>query len=140
MRNQRHFKESQSNSMSDKCVSHRHQHRSRIYYTCGMLQECRHPDYPGCIWRTDDSGLSGLDMRSMFRLNSGILRIFELGEWNLNLNSSDCRASKIIYNDIKLEPISWELNLKNRLFNFCAGVCVGGHRPTNFSHISKDAQ
>merc|ERR1711990_1084816 len=48
--------------------------------------------------------------------NSGNFRIFEPSEWNLNLNSSDCRASKIIYSDTKLEPISWELNLKNRLF------------------------
>ena len=58
----------------------------------------------------------------MSRLNSGNFRIFEPSEWNLNLNSSDCRASKIIYNDTKLEPISWELNLKNPLFNFCVGV------------------
>jgi len=33
------------------------------------------------------------------RLNSGIFRIFELSELNLNLNGSDCRASKIICND-----------------------------------------
>ena len=58
----------------------------------------------------------------MSRLNTGNFRIFEPSEWNLNLNSSDCRASKIIYNDTKLEPISWELNLKNPLFNFCVGV------------------
>ena len=35
----------------------------------------------------------------MHRLNSGIFRIFELREWSLNLNSSDCRASKIIFGD-----------------------------------------
>ena len=35
----------------------------------------------------------------MIRLNSGIFRIFELREWDLNLNSSDYRASKIIFND-----------------------------------------
>ena len=51
----------------------------------------------------------------MHRLNSGIFRIFESRTWNLNLNNSDCRASKIISNDIKLEPIFWELNLKNQL-------------------------
>ena len=33
------------------------------------------------------------------RLNSGIFKIFELREWNLNRNSSDCRASKIILNN-----------------------------------------
>ena len=40
------------------------------------------------------------------RLNTGIIRIFELIAWNLNLGNSDCRASKIIKNDTKLEPIS----------------------------------
>jgi len=35
----------------------------------------------------------------IFRLNSGIFRIFELSKLNLNLNSSDRRASKIIFND-----------------------------------------
>ena len=74
------------------------------------------------------------------RLNSGNFRIFEPCEWNLNLNSSDCRASKIIYNDIKLEPISWELNLKNPVLNTCVGVSVGGHPRANFSHTAKDAQ
>ena len=76
----------------------------------------------------------------MHRLNSGIFRIFESSTWNLNPNSSDCRASKIISNDIKLEPIFWELNLKNQLFNFCVGIWVGDHPRTNFSHRPKDAQ
>ena len=58
------------------------------------------------------------------RLNSGNLRTFEC---NLNLNSSDCRALKIIFNDTKLESISWELNIINRLLDFCVGVLVGGH-------------
>ena len=53
---------------------------------------------------------------NMDRLNSGIFRIFKVSVQNLNLNSSDCRALKIITNDTKLEPISWELNLKNPLF------------------------
>ena len=78
--------------------------------------------------------------RFMIRLNSGILMIFEPIERNLNLNASDCRASKIIPNDTKLEPISWELNLKNPLFNFCLGVWVRGHDATNVSHIPKSAQ
>ena len=76
----------------------------------------------------------------MNRLNSGIFRIFELREWNLNLNSSDCRASKIIYNDTKLEPIPWEQTRENSLLNFCVGVSVRGHDGTKFFHISKDAQ
>ena len=42
---------------------------------------------------------------SINRLNP---RIFELSEWNLNMDSSDFRASKIISNDTKLEPISSE--------------------------------
>ena len=74
------------------------------------------------------------------RLNSGIFRILELSELNLNLNSLDCKASKIISNDTPLEPISWELNVGNQCFNFCVGVGVGGQDATNFSHISKDAQ
>ena len=37
-------------------------------------------------------------------------------------NSSDCRASKIIFNDTQLEPISWELNVGNQLLNFCVFV------------------
>ena len=41
----------------------------------------------------------------MNRLNSGIFRIFEIRGWNLNLISQYCRASKIIWNDTKLEPI-----------------------------------
>ena len=33
---------------------------------------------------------------------------------------------KIINNDTKLEPISWELNLKNPLLKFCVGAWVVG--------------
>ena len=74
------------------------------------------------------------------RLNSGIFTIFELSELNLNLNSSDCRARKIISNDTKLEAIPWELDDGNPLFKFCVGVWVRGQDGTNFSHISNDAQ
>ena len=74
------------------------------------------------------------------RLNSGIFRIFDPREWNLNLNSSDCRASKIIWNVTKLGPISWELNIEYPIFNFCVGVWVGEHHRANFSHKPKDAQ
>ena len=42
------------------------------------------------------------------RLNPEIERIFELSVWNLNLNSSDFRAYKIIWNDIKVDPFSWK--------------------------------
>ena len=56
------------------------------------------------------------------------------------MTSSDCRASKIIWHDTKLEPIPWVLNIENHLFSICVGVWVGGHHATNFSHISKDAQ
>ena len=73
----------------------------------------------------------------MTRLDSGI---FEFSESKLNVNSSDYRASKIISNDTELEPIPWEPNMKNPIFHFCVGVCVGGHPPTNFSHVLKDAQ
>ena len=61
----------------------------------------------------------------MNRLNLGIFRIFELSTLNFNPNSSDT----------KLGPISWELNLKNQILNFCVGVGVGGHDATNFSYI-----
>ena len=63
----------------------------------------------------------------MTRLNSGIFRIFELRDWNLNLNNWDCRASKIIWNDTKAEQISWEINIENSIFIFCVGVWVGGY-------------
>ena len=75
----------------------------------------------------------------MIRLNSGIFRIFKVSVQNLNLNSSDCRALKIITNDTKLEPISWELNLKNSCFFICVGVWVRGQDAANFWHVSKDA-
>ena len=42
------------------------------------------------------------------------------------MNSSDCRASKIITNDTEAEAISWVPNTENSLFNFCVGVWVGG--------------
>ena len=75
----------------------------------------------------------------MGRLNSGIFSSFEPKEWNLNLNSSDCSAWKMIKNDAKLESISWDLKIENRFLNFCVGVWVGGHLATIFSQRSKDA-
>ena len=77
---------------------------------------------------------------TMIRLNSGTFWSFDLSKWKSNRTCSDCRASKIIANDTKPEPISLELNIENRIFNFCVGVWVGGHEATNFLHISKDAQ
>ena len=47
--------------------------------------------------------------RDMLRLNSEIFTIFDPGEWHLILKSSDYRAWKIIWNDAKLGPFSWEL-------------------------------
>ena len=34
----------------------------------------------------------------------------------------------------------FSLNILNPLLNFCVGVLVGGHIPTNFSYESKDAE
>ena len=59
--------------------------------------------------------------RSMRRLNAGIFRNFELSEWSFNLNYSDCRASKMIWNHTKLKPISQEMNIENWFLNFCVG-------------------
>ena len=58
----------------------------------------------------------------MVRLNSGIFMVFEPSEWNLILNSPDCRVSKSIWKDIKLGPISWEPNMENSLSSVCVGV------------------
>ena len=74
----------------------------------------------------------------MSRLNSGIFWSFDLIKLKSNMTSSDCRASKIIWNDTKLEPISWEQNAGNPLFIVCVGVWVGGHPLTNFSHRPKE--
>ena len=91
-----------------------------------------------CITGSPESGMlaeRNSEGWHMNRLNLGIFRIFGLSTWNLNPNSSDCRAYKIIYNYTKLGPISWELNLKNQILNFCVGVGVGEHDATNFSYI-----
>jgi len=45
----------------------------------------------------------------------------------------------MIWNDSKVEPISWEIGKKLR-FNFCVGVWVGEHPLAYFWHVSKDAQ
>ena len=76
----------------------------------------------------------------MSGLNSGILRIFELSEFHIKLNDSDCRAWKIISNDTLIEPISWELLVENQNFNLRVGVWVGGQPSTNFKYFFKDAQ
>ena len=41
-------------------------------------------------------------------------------------SESDCRASEIMLNDTKLEPISWELKIGNPISNVCLGVWVCG--------------
>ena len=56
----------------------------------------------------------------------------------LILNSSACRALKIIRNDIKVGTISWDLTAENPYFNFCVSENVGGQLATNFLHESKD--
>ena len=59
--------------------------------------------------------------RAMCRFNSGIL----LTLWKrFNQDSSNCRASKIILNGAKFEPISWEPKRGNPPSNLCVGVSV----------------
>ena len=53
---------------------------------------------------------------------------------NINLNTLDCRASKIIKNDTNF------LGNENPILNFYVGIWVGGHPPANVSHGSKGAQ
>ena len=55
-------------------------------------------------------------------LNSGIFCIIELSPWYLNVDSSDCRAAEIIYNDTNVESISWtskiHFNIENPFLIF----------------------
>ena len=67
------------------------------------------------------------------RLNSGIFRIFNLRVWNLDLTSSDCRASEIIWNDTEPDAVSWESRRENSIFNFRVGKTVCGHRPASLN-------
>ena len=85
-----------------------------------------------CLWLK----MMVTDLRCWWRNH---FRIFEPSEWNLNLNRSDCIASKIIPNDTKLELTSLVLSIQNQTLNFCVGVCVcvGGHHRTNFSYRPK---
>ena len=72
------------------------------------------------------------------RLNSGNFGIFYASESIYILNSSACRALKIISNDSKIGTISWDLKGENRCFNFCVGQNVGGfsYRLSNiFNHL-----
>ena len=69
----------------------------------------------------------------MYRLNSGIFSIFNLRAWNLDLTSSDCRASEIISNDTEPDAISWESRRENSIFNFRVGKTVCGHRPASLN-------
>ena len=66
-------------------------------------------------------------VRYMVRLNSGKFAIFYPSESILILNSSVCRALKIIMNDIKVGEIPWDFKVKNPGFKFCVGDCVGGY-------------
>ena len=67
------------------------------------------------------------------RLNSGIFSIFNLRVWNLDLTSSDCRASEIIWNDTEPDAISWESRRENSIFNFRVGKTMCGHRPASLN-------
>lgn len=63
----------------------------------------------------------------MTRLNFEIFRIFELSELNLNLNSSDSEASKIIRNNTKLEHIYQILRMRLGRWQ----ICSPGIKPTH---------
>ena len=74
------------------------------------------------------------------KLNSGIFCSFDPREWNLNLNSSDCRALKSIKTipnpDQFPENWKWKIHIKTFAWAFWAS------NPTlssNFSHRSKGA-
>ena len=49
----------------------------------------------------------------------------ELSEWRLNLDSSNRRASKIIWNDTNPEPTFCELHVKNLLLSSCVVLRCG---------------
>ena len=68
--------------------------------------------------KTYFEGLKSQEIVPIYRLNSGILMIFKIRVWNLALNGSDCRTSKNISNDTKLEPISWDLDVGNPFSTF----------------------
>ena len=53
------------------------------------------------------------------------------------MTRSDCRASKIIWNDTKLEPVSWVLNIENHLFSIYVGVWVRGRMRQTFDIYKK---
>ena len=74
------------------------------------------------VWESQVWLSSFSDFGDPDRLNSGNIRICDPREWNLNLNSSDCSASKIISNDKQLETNSWEVKIENPFLNFCVGV------------------
>ena len=62
----------------------------------------------------------------MRRLNSRNHGIFYPSVWILILNSSACRALKIIWNDIKNGTIPWDFKVEIPCFNFSVGENVGG--------------
>ena len=73
-----------------------------------------------CLLQEQHFCIKGID-----RLNIGHFWSFHPLESTLNLKSSNIRASKIIWNDIKLEAINWKTRLENTLFCVCGGVYVG---------------
>ena len=72
-------------------------------------------------WFDDPWVATKINTLPIIRLNPGILRIFELSKWKVNLNGSDFRASKMISNDTEPEPISCETNIKNLIFKLLRG-------------------
>ena len=69
------------------------------------------------VLRVDRTSSGPFKTMIIIRLNPWIFRIFELSEWKLKLNSSDCGVFKIFRNETKPEAISWETNMKNLFFN-----------------------
>ena len=59
----------------------------------------------------------------IIRFNFGI---FYPSESTLILNSSACRALKIIEIDIEIGAIPWDFKVENLCFIFCVGGYVGG--------------
>ena len=93
----------------------------------------RHNTLKETYWKYRYDRKADESLKRMVRLNSGIYRIFNLRVWNLDLTSSDCRASEIIWNDTEPDAVSWESRRENSIFNFRVGKTVCGHRPASLN-------
>ena len=89
-------------------------------------------DYVGFIQFTLKFNEKYIGMDHIYRLNSGNLGIFYFTELMINLDSSVCRAWKIISNDTKITMVPWESDIKNSFWNICVGVWVSGQPRANF--------